>query len=432
MKKTITSITVVFTFLFIIFPLLSANKISSFENNFSKELSYPVVEGSSKKKSVKRNSAIIKFALQTAIKNYFTKAIAKRSIVGAAVSIVKCDSILLSEGYGRRKVNSRKLIDNNTVFRLGSLSKGFAGVLAGIEVQEGKLNWDSKVTNYVPNFKVRGEDRTQKITLAHVLSQSTGLPYHSFTNLVEDGVDMNVLAEKFNEIEPIAEPGKIYSYQNAMYAMGGLMIESAEQKPMNQILQEKIFNPLAMRTASATYEDLMKHENIAYPHRKRYGRYRAQKINKKYYNAVAAGGINASATDMAKWMRFLLGNQQEVLSTKILKQVLAPQVKIPGKHKYYQKWKGHQSSYYGFGWRTHTFKDRESGKILETIHHGGTVSSYRTEIAIFPDEDLGISVLFNCTTKLAKTVIPDLKEIVKNVINTPLKELEANTLESIL
>ncbi|UZO81289.1 beta-lactamase family protein [Aquimarina sp. ERC-38] len=421
MKKVPVSLLFLFLGLIIIFPLLSAKKIGAFTEKQS-------TIAFLKKERIKQDRAeFLQQRLKNEIQRYFYKAIANKSIVGAAVSIVQCDSVLLKEGYGRRKITEPKKIDHATVFRLGSLSKGFAGILAGIEVEKGNLNWNSKVVDFIPNFKVKGTQRTQKINLTHVLSQSTGLPYHSFTNLVEDGVAMQKVAKEFDKLNFVAEPGKIYSYQNAMYAMSGLMIEASEQKPLAQVLQEKIFGPLQMTTASATYKDLMKEENIAYPHRKRYGRFKTRKINNKYYNAVAAGGINASANDMANWMRFLLGSNQEVLSSQGIQEVFQPQVKIPGKHKYYQKWKGHQSSAYAFGWRIHNFKDRKTNKVSKVIHHGGTVSSYRTEIALFPEEDLGISVLFNCTTRLARTVIPDLKKIVRNVLSTPIPEMDTNT-----
>ncbi|HAI37814.1 MAG TPA: serine hydrolase, partial [Maribacter sp.] len=92
-----------------------------------------------------------------------------------------------------------------------------------------------------------------------------------------------------------------------------------------------------------------------------------------------------------------------------------PFIELKGHRKYYQKWPGHVKSSYGFGWRIHTLKENESGAEETIWHHGGSVNNYRNEIALFPESDLGICVLINGPSKLVKTVIPDLRAIVKSI-----------------
>ncbi len=397
------------------FPLVSANPIEPV--NVSLAIAFPDKTNADKDK-IKR---LYKKKLENAITTYFNKAIYKKQIVGAAVSIVKCDSIIYMGGYGKRSSSRKDQITEETVFRIGSVSKGFAGVLTGIHVDEGLLNWNGKIKDYIPTFQL--STKTNEVTLSHVLSHTAGLPYHSFTNLVEDGVALETIASRFKNIESIGNPGEVYSYQNAAFALSGRIIERITGKSFEEVIKKKIFEPLEMSTASTDYKTLVSTSNIAYPHRKRYGRWKAVKINKKYYNnAIAAGGVNASVTDMAKWMRFLLGNNQDVMSPATMNTIFNPKVEVEGRSKYYQKWKGHESSHYGLGWRIHTFSDSLDGET-KMIHHGGHVNSYRSEIAIFPEEDLGITVLFNSPTKLARNVIPEIHAIVKEVMNIPEEEI---------
>src|SRR5690606_21608165 len=82
--------------------------------------------------------------LNTALKTYFDEAIASGYIVGAGVSIIKGDSILISDGFGKKDINLKEEVNGETIFRLGSLSKGFTGVLAVDLKSEGKLDWDYK------------------------------------------------------------------------------------------------------------------------------------------------------------------------------------------------------------------------------------------------------------------------------------------------
>jgi len=353
--------------------------------------------------------------LQNAVLDYFENAINKGLIVGAGVSIVQGDSVLLSTGYGKRNVNTLAKIDDETVFRLGSLSKGFAGVLVGNLYSKGLLDWDDNVSNYVPNFQFKDFEHTSKIKLSHILSHTSGAPYHSYTDLIEDDVDLKTIASKFKSVQPISEPGAIYSYQNAMFALSGEVTQCVTGNSIGKDLKTHFFKPLKMNSASTDYKTLMAADNKAYAHRKYGKRWRTTKFTDKYFNAVAAGGINASAEDMSKWMQFLLGHKQTVMTTQELSEVFQPIIKIGGNRKYYQHWDGHIQSYYAYGWRIHNFADEDTGLPKTMIHHGGSVNDFRNEIALFPEEDLGICVLMNSMTKLAKQVIPDLHDIVSDV-----------------
>ncbi|WGK64051.1 serine hydrolase domain-containing protein [Croceiramulus getboli] len=359
--------------------------------------------------------------LQVAVAEYFDKAIKKGLIVGAGVSIVKGDSIVLATGYGSRNLRTNKGVDAGTVFRLGSLSKGFAGVLAGKFKSEGLLDWNDKINEYVPELQFKQAHHTPKITLSHILSHTSGAPYHSYTDLIEHGVDLRTIASSFTAVQPVSAPGELYSYQNALFSMVGEATQQVTGNPIANDLKENFFTPLNMSTVSTDHEGLLATENKAIPHRKYRRGWRSIQLNDHYYNAVAAGGINASAADMAQWMRFLLGHNQEVMGAEALAEVFQPQVEIPGRSKYYQRWKGHQASYYAYGWRVHEFVD-EQEKAQTMIHHGGSVNNFRNEIALFPEDDLGICVLMNSMTPLASRVIPDLQEIIASIYKENLTE----------
>ncbi len=353
--------------------------------------------------------------LNKALTAYFEEAIASGDIIGAGVSIVKGDSIVISEGFGKRNVKFNDKVDKETVFRLGSISKGFAGVLAAKLKSEGVLDWTDKVSDYIPNFQLGDITNTSQITLATILSQTSGAPYHSYTNLVEAGLSLTEIATRFRVLAPIGKPGKTYSYQNAMFALSGEIMQQLTHKDIGTLLNNEFFKPLEMNTVSTDYQTLEHTKNVALPHSKNGNSWKTLKLNHNYYNAIAAGGINASALDMAKWMELLLGHHSEIIDKKALQEAFNPFIEIKEYNKYYQHWPGHVSSYYGFGWRIHKFLENDVEKTM--LHHGGSVNSYRNEIAVYPDSDLGICVLLNSNSKLAKTVIPDIYKIVNEVYN---------------
>ncbi|MBM1107589.1 beta-lactamase family protein [Aurantibacter crassamenti] len=368
--------------------------------------------------------------LEIAVASYFKKAVKEGLIIGAGVSIVKGDSILLSNGFGKRSVETTTKVDGETVFRLGSLSKGFTAVLTAELKDEGKLNWQDKVSDYLPQFHLGDKENTDQVKLSHILSHTSGTPYHSFTNLVEAGITLEKIAARFSEVKPISEPGAMYSYQNAMFALTSEITKKVTGNDIGVSLSKRFFKPLGMYTASTNYETLIQNKNVAIPHSKSRRGWRSRKLNDHYDNAVAAGGINASALDMAKWMRFLLGHNPEVLNKSALSEVFEPRVDIKIGRKYYKKWPGHLASYYGFGWRIHKFMDETTNKQQTMWHHGGSVNSFRNEIAVYPDTDFGICVLLNSNSPIARNVIPDLHKIVESIYNKPVQKLAEPQLET--
>ncbi|MDO6808950.1 serine hydrolase domain-containing protein [Zobellia galactanivorans] len=361
--------------------------------------------------------------LQAALNAYFKKAIANGDVVGAGVSIVTGDSIVISDGFGTKKSTDNSPVNGETVFRLGSLSKGFAGMLAANIKHEGKLNWTDRVSDYLPEFQLGDGSNTKSITLANILSHTSGTPYHSYTNLVEAGLPLKDIAKRFKEVMPISKPGIMYSYQNAMFALCGEMMKKATGKKINTLLDDRFFKPLEMCTTTTDFETLTHEANIAMPHVKARNGWRAAHLRDNYYNAVAAGGISSNAHDMGRWMRFLLGHNPDVMDSSAIREAFNPFIEISGHRKYYQRWPGHTRSYYGFGWRIHKFTEGQANVEKTIWHHGGSVNNYRNEIAVYPESDLGICVLLNNNSPIAKTVIPDLYEIVKKVY----KEEEATT-----
>ncbi len=364
--------------------------------------------------------------LKKAIEAYFDKAIASGEIVGAGVSIVKGDSIVIAEGFGQRNIKNREKVNGQTIFRLGSLSKGFTGLLTANIIEQGILDWDDKVQDFIPEFQLGDHQNTNKITLANILSHTSGAPYHSFTNLIEAGLPLAEIAGRFKEVRPISKPGEIYSYQNALFALSDEIISKATGQDITKLLQTRIFNPLGMCAASMDYESLVNSENVALPHSKWRSGWRPKKLNDHYYNAISAGGISANAMDMGKWMRFVLGHNPEIMGERAIKEAFKPVVEIKGRSKYYQRWPGHVSSHYGFGWRIHKYVERNTRQEKTIWHHGGSVNNFRNEIAVFPEADLGICVLLNSPSPLARRVIPDLYKIVREVYKVKTTNIASN------
>lgn len=321
--------------------------------------------------------------------DYFDQQFEAAQIPGAAVVIIKDTTVLLMKGYGVRSVNSPLAVNNQTVFRLASLSKGMSAVLTGMMVMDGEINFEDKVIDYLPDFRLKSKQQTKDIAIRHILSHTTGMPYHAYTNAIEDGMELKDIAKKFKKQRLIGKPGEVYAYQNAIFSLIDPIAKEITGSSFDKVINGYMFDPLDMNQASATYEAIMLNNNIALPHKpSRDKQFKEVSITQKYYNAIPAGGINASIEDMSKYMQLLLGNHPDLLSEEILDQIFAPMVDMDNDRRY-KRWKNMNEAHYAMGWRV---LERQQDTIIQ---HSGYVNRYRSEIAINRKDKIAICVLSN-------------------------------------
>ena len=327
--------------------------------------------------------------------------LSREKIPGAALAIVQDSTISYLQTFGYTENGSGRAVDSNTVFRLASLSKGFTAVLTGILVEEGLLHWNDKIIKHYPEFALKDSAQTQRVEIRHLLSHSSGLPYHAYTNLVEDGLTLDKIIPNLAKPDLIAQEGEIYAYQNAAFAVMEKVIEAVCDTTFNAALKIKIFDALHMKNASTSYQALTSSGNFAKPHffSALQQDYVAIHNSKKYYNAVSAGGINASISDMAKWMKLLTGSRQNIIADSTLDYILSPLITV-NTRRYSRRWKARRSEY-ALGWRVVNFQGRP------IAFHGGYVNAYRSEIAIDRANHLAICVLFNSPHWYSSRIIPD-------------------------
>jgi len=325
---------------------------------------------------------------------------------GAAVAIVKGDRIVYISGFGIREIGQQEKVDIHTVFRLASVSKGFASVLAALLVEDGILYWEDEVIKYVPGFALKKSGATRNLTIRHILSHTSGLPAHTFTNLLEEDVPLSDIFGRLKEVRLIASPGKAYSYQNVLYNLICDIVKSATGRSYEELVAERIFEPLSMHDASLGKESFMASPNRAMPHIHQRA---ATDIKQAYYSVPAAAGVNASILDMARWLRAMMGGVPEVISPKVIQQVTNPSIKTPqelGKYRWRERLR---DAHYGLGWRIY---DYAGTKI---VYHGGWVEGFRAEIGFIPDEKIGIVVLLNCESMVANLFLPTFFDLYLNL-----------------
>ena len=347
-------------------------------------------------------------ALANEYDQYFTEKMKSRYVPGAAVCIIKDDKIVHIKGYGIKDIDTKDSVGIHTVFRLGSVSKSIAATLTGILVEDSLIDFHNTIKSYLPDFKLKSENSTYNLEVRHILSHTTGLVRHAYTNYIEDGWSLEDMIPALSSVNLIGPPGTVYSYQNLAFSLIEPIIESVTDMDYEAALTERLFKPLNMKDASASYESIQKNTDVAYPHYNYRGQLKKAKITRKYYNATPSGGINASIWDMANFLISATGHKPWIISQATLDELYTPQINTYIRYKYFGGWPKMRRSYYGLGFRVLEYANKK------VVYHGGYVNGYKTGMAFLPEDNIGICILTNYSGSLANRGIRDFIDMYIN------------------
>jgi len=319
--------------------------------------------------------------------SWFQSQMRDQKVLGAAFAVVASDGVVRMGTAGYTDTTRKKSIDLDTSFRLASVSKTFAAELTAQLVRDGQLRWEDPVTLYVPDFRINGD--ASLIQIAHLLGQSSGLVPHAYDNLIEAGVSAQEVRQRLAQLSSVCEPGKCYSYQNSVFSLIEPVMEKVSATTYSQLVTQRIFKPLDMRTASVGYDAFLATTNRAEPHVKAKGGWRTVKVLPNYYSVAPAAGVNASVRDMSKWLMAQLGAYPQVVAPEMLSMVTTPRVRTP-QDLHRKEWNRLLTdAHYGLGWRVYQLGDEQ------IVYHSGWVSGYRADIAWSARYNIGLVVLMN-------------------------------------
>ncbi len=325
------------------------------------------------------------------------------NIPGMAVAIVKDDSILLARGFGKRDLDEDLPVTSSTLFAIGSTTKAFTSLVVGTLVDEGKLDWDTPVSEYMPNFKIYDEYATTHLTVRDLLTHVSGLPRH---DLMWYGAEFSrqELFDRLRYLEPTAEVRQKWQYQNLMFMVAGLLAERVTGMTWEELVEERIFKIIGMKNATLSVDEMQKRSDFSWPYTE--SEDTSKKIDFRNIDAIGpAGSINAGVDEMAQWLRLNLSGGEidgkRVIQEETLSEIHAPQAIIsndPGVE-------GMMFNLYGMGWMINSYRGHQ------LLHHGGGIDGFVSHVAILPDDGIGIVVLTNQPTGLPQSAVLDIIDI---------------------
>jgi CubicO group peptidase (beta-lactamase class C family) len=324
--------------------------------------------------------------------NYIQDAIKVWNPPGLVVTVVKDGEIVFAKGYGTRTLGENKPVDEHTLFLCASTTKAFTAAALAILVDEGKVNWDDHVIDYLPDFQLYDPYMTREITVRDLLTHRTGLGNTDYL-WAWMTISGDSALYKMREVKPNYSIRSSFIYQNLMYLAAGKVIEKASGQSWASFLQKRIYDPLGMKETYPHYKDVKDKPNIADAHYKYEGEIR--RIDQSTADEIGpAGSMWASIGDMGKWIRFLLNDgiyQGDTLISAVnFKELFKPQQIIP-QNQFYptaELTKPHWMTY-GLGWFQHDYR----GKMVQ--FHTGSLAGMVAIAGLIPDENIGVYVMSN-------------------------------------
>ncbi|NOR73725.1 MAG: serine hydrolase [Draconibacterium sp.] len=323
---------------------------------------------------------------------YFAQTARSWGIPGMSIGIVKDGEIVFSKGYGVLEINKPQTPDGNTLYAIASNTKAFTSAIIAMLVQEGKLDWNDKVQQYLPYFKLYNQFASSETTIKDLLCHRVGLGTFSGDVIwYKSDLTSEEIIKRLHAIEPNYNFRDGYGYSNVMYITAGEVIKTVTGKTWGENVQERILNPVKMNRTIYSLKELDTKENFATPHALE----NDKNIPISYVDweeVAALGGIISSVNDIGKWMIFNMNNG--IIGTDTLLTPASRNI-IWKMHNTYTVDHTKPNDFdthfrgYGLGWGLADFH----GKLR--VSHGGGYDGMISAVNMIPDENLGVVVLTN-------------------------------------
>jgi CubicO group peptidase (beta-lactamase class C family) len=314
----------------------------------------------------------------------------KTGVPGLALAVVYQDEVVHLKGFGVREAGKQDPVDADTVFQLASVSKPLASTVLAALVGERVIDWDDRVTDHDPGFRLSDPWVTREVTLRDLLCHRSGLPAHAGDLLEDLGYDRAEVLRRLRFERPASSFRSRYAYTNFGYTEAAVAGARAAGVPWEDLAADKLFRPLGMKSSSYRFADYAAAENRARLHVRADGEWVARYVRQPDAQAPA-GGASSTARDLARWLRLQLGGGKfegkQVVAAGALAETHRPQVisRVP------EDPAADRAGSYGLGWNV----DGDDGGRVRLSHSGAFSQGAATAVALLPSERLGIVVLTN-------------------------------------
>lgn len=323
---------------------------------------------------------------------YMEKLLKDWNAPGLGVGIVVEDRLLLAKGYGYRDYEKKLPFTPKTLFPIGSNTKLFTAVAAGMLVEEGKLSWDKPLRDAVPEIRFYNNELNNSVTLRDMLAHRTGITRHDGIWYQRDSFTRQDIFNRIKYLEPAAPLRQMFLYNNLMYAAVGYIIELQSGKTWEGFVRERILAPLEMRSTIYIIAEMLKKADhgVSFSEKRESNEIYKIPCYEEIKPAAPAGAIISNIEEISNWLRTLMNNGKyagdQVLSPSVLKATLEPAFAQQNFLGETRAWWEMLNPAYGMGRWTASYR----GHLI--TYHGGQINGFHSQVSFLPQEEIGTIV----------------------------------------
>ncbi len=307
---------------------------------------------------------------------------------GAAVTVIHRGEVIFDRGFGYKRQGETDLIDSDTRFRIGSITKMLTTAAVMQQVEEGRVDLDDPVTMWIPEFTLSGQWTAESITVRHLLTHSSAIPdtYEDFPGPVGDQA-LTEWAADFDEVRLHAPPGTFWNYTSPGFGLAGLIAERASGVFYRELMAGRVFAAAGMGMTTFDPAEIVASDNYSYGHQSQPGGGMAVFAPDDYDSWLAAptGLAFSTAGDLARWALLLIDGGGSVLSLPSVEAMQSRQVYLD----YYPDY------YYGLAIYVEKYKG------LDLRYHGGSITGWGAWLLWEPETRFVVSILGNADSSLS-------------------------------
>ncbi len=307
-------------------------------------------------------------------------------VPGASLAIQQYDAVVeLSSGVAN--VRTGVTVTPDTLFQIGSNTKLYTTSLVMQLVEEGRVELDSPVITYLPDFRLKDPEAAAHVTVRQLLNHTSGIEGDHFEAFGPGDESLARYVESMAHLGQIHEPGERFSYCNSAFVAAGRLLEVVLGRRYHEVLAERLLRPLGLKHTTVLIEEMIGHRYAVGHYFDESGAARVVAQIMMDRSAAPAGSLtSASAADVLGFVRMHLNGGRApdgtaVLSASSVALMQSPTVARPGS----PGGRGQQ----GLGWRT----DQWDGHRV--IGHGGGTIGQLSFLEVMPDDGLAVVLLTN-------------------------------------
>ena len=332
------------------------------------------------------------------IDRFVADQLAAWEVPGCAAAAVRDGQVVLAAGWGQRDLDTKLPVTADTLFAIGSTTKAFTAATVGALVDDGLLEWERPLRDYVPEIQLHDPVVSDRLTVADLLSHRSGLPRHEMVWLGHPSQTRPEVIRRLRFLPLSKDLRQAFQYCNLGYLAAGYAVEVLSGRPWEDYLRDRLLTPLGMGRSNLSVDEMSADPDHATAYERRQGV--VVPVPQRPITALApAGAVNSCAADLTRWLLAQLGDGQldgqAVMSAATVARQHEPHIVLPEDRTF----PASTRHAYGLGW----FVGRYRGHRL--LEHGGGIDGFLTECILLPDDGIGVAVMTNTTSSAMTPVV---------------------------